>query len=227
LLSGLNAEKSPYDSEHRVAGLLLLGQILVRNGDLDGAAHAYEAAGKQARSESGRAEAILGLAKVHTARDEVTEARRYYSQLRQGYAPTPAGLLAPLEEIRLLQRRGDSVEVREFLPVAIQTYRGVIAQFGTERPALLAARCMSECMGVAGHWDHGVAFLDSISTTFGSDPRAGSLLVRAARLAVERLDDRDRAQQILGRVQSRLPDSDVAVLARSYEDSLGLALQAP
>jgi hypothetical protein len=34
------------------------------------------------------------------------------------------------------------------------------------------------------------------------------------------LDDRPRAQQILDRVQTRLPDSDVAVLAQSYEDSL-------
>lgn len=222
ILSGLHAEKSGFDSQHRVAGWLLAAQIHLRDGDLAAALHAYEAAAGESRSESGRSEAALGLARVYAARGDIDLARRTYAQLRQVYRATPAGLIGSLDELRLLRERGDAAAARALVPEVVHQYRTVIQQFGTELPALLAAQSMSECLGEAGQWERGVAYLDSIVDVFGGDPRAGSLLVRAARLAVERLDDRERARQLLARLHARYPDSDVAVLARALEDSLDI-----
>jgi TolA-binding protein len=127
----------------------------------------------------------------------------------------------------MLIDRGDEAQLAALVPIAIHTYRTVLQRFGTELPAFVAARSMSECMGLAGDWRRGVAVLDSIADTFGNDPRAGSLLVQAARLAVAELDDRGRAGTLLAELYSRYPDSDVAVLARGLEDSLGLRVRTP
>lgn len=222
ILAGLSAEKSPFDGNHRVTGWLLLGQIQARAGDLDAAQRAFEQALQDSRSESGRSEATLGLARVHAARGQREAAQRFYTQLRDVYPATPAGLTAPLEEIRLLLSAGQNVEARALVAVAIAGYRRVIHQFGTEVPALVAARNLCECMGLVGDWDRGVAFLDSVAGSFGDNPRAGSLLVQAARLSAEKLDDRQRAGVLLTTLRTRYPDSDVAYLARGFADSLGL-----
>jgi hypothetical protein len=96
----------------------------------------------------------------------------------------------------------------------------VISDYGTELPALRAAGYMSEVLGLSGSWERGVAFLDSISDGFSKDPRAGSLLVRAARLSAERLGDPERARLLLARVRERYPRSDLAVAVQVLEDSL-------
>lgn len=222
ILQGLAAEGSPFDTEHRVAGWLLLGEIHTRAGDLVAARQAFEGALAAARSDAGRSEALLGLARTYASLNDVPAARREYTRLRDVFPATAAGLLAPLEEIQLLQAIGQHAEARTVEAAALQSYRRVIQQFGTEVPALRAARCMSECMGLGGNWAGGVAFLDSIAPSFGRDARAGTLLALAARLAVERLDDRRRARALLASLDARYPTSDVAVLARAYADSLGL-----
>jgi hypothetical protein len=227
ILAGLQAERSAFDGQHRVAGWLLLGEVQSRARQWSEAQHAYENAAAEARSESGRSEAMLGLARVHAGRGELSEARRLYTQLRDVYIATPAGLQAPLEELRLLYNRGLDAEARALTPVALAGYRRVIQQYGTELPALLAAQHSSECLGLAGSWDKGVVFLDSIATSFGDDPRAGMLLMRAARVAAEQLEDRQNAGRLLAELQARYPDSDVAVLARGFADSLALHASLP
>jgi hypothetical protein len=222
ILQGLAAEGSPYDTEHRVAGWLLLGEIHTRSGDWPAAQRDYEGALAAARSDAGRSEAMLGLARTFASKHELPAARREYTHLRELFPSTAAGLLAPLEEIRLLQASGETVEARTLVATALAGYRRVIQQFGTELPALRAARAMSECMGLGGNWGEGIAFLDSIAPSFGSDPRAGTLLAFAARLSVEQLEDRYRATRLLAALDARYPASDVAVLARAYADSLGL-----
>jgi hypothetical protein len=222
ILQGLAAEGSPFDTEHRVAGWLLLGEIHTRAGDLGAAEQAFEGALAASRSDAGRSEAMLGLARTHAAKHDLAASRREYTHLRELYPATAAGLLAPLEEIQLLQEAGETVEARTLVASALQGYRRVIQQFGSEIPALRAARAMSECMGLGGQWGDGVAFLDSIAPSFGDDARAGTLLAFAARLSVERLDDRRRAERLLASLDARYPTSDVAVLARAYADSLGL-----
>ena len=227
ILAGLDAENSPFDAQHQVAGWLLLGEIRFRAANWSAAERAYLRAAEASRSDAGRSEALLGLARVRDRQGNLDAARRLYAQLRESYPSTPAGLVAPLEEIRLLIDRDQAAELAALVPIAIHTYRAVLDRFGTERPALVAARSMSECMGLAGDWRRGVAFLDSIADTFGNDPRAGSLLVQAARLAASELEDRGHAGTLLAELYSRYPDSDVAVLARGLEDSLGLRVRTP
>jgi tetratricopeptide (TPR) repeat protein len=222
LLIGLYSDETKHDVEYRVAGLLLSGQIELRQGRLDAATAHYERALATARSSMGRAEATLGLARVHTARGELDLARRRYTQLREAYASTPAGLLAPLEEYKLLRAHGVTLEAEGVLANAVHDYRRVITDFGTELPALRAAGYMSEVLGLSGSWEHGVAFLDSISNAFATDPRAGSLLVRAARLSADRLADPERARRLLARVRERYPQSDLAVAVQVFEDSLSI-----
>ena len=164
---------------------------------------------------------------MEAQRGDVEAARRYYAQLAEVYPATPAGLLAPLEEVRLLRLHGSEAEARERLGRAAQHYRSVLQDFGTEMPALLAAHYLSECLGLAGRWESGVAVLDSIADNFGRDPRAGSLLVRAARLAAEKLDDPVRARGLLQRLYARWPDSDVATAGRCLEDSLTRLATSP
>jgi hypothetical protein len=220
LLRGLNAEDSQFDGQHRVAGWLLAGNIHARRGDNAAAGVAFEHAATGARSEAGRSEATLGLARVCAARGDLETARRYYTQLRDVWPASPAGLVAPIEEIRLLRSLGHDVEAAAMVPVAQRSYRAVIQRFGTEKPALVAARFLGETFGLAGNWDRGVAYLDSVSSTFGSDSQAGTLLVHAARLAADRLSDDRRATALLRRLEVRFPDSDVAVFARGLVDSL-------
>jgi len=230
VLRGLNAEGSPFDDQHRVAGWILAGTIHSRRGENASAQDAFQHAVQGARSDAGRSEATLGLARVCAARGDVATARRYYTQLRDVWPATPAGLVAPLEEIRLLRRHGLDHEAHALVPVAQRGYRAVIRRFGTEKTAIAAARCLGESYGLDGRWDQGIAYLDSVSSTFGNDPRAGGLLVLAARLAADKLDDRARAAALLGRLTARFPDSDVAVLARGFADSLlapSPALDAP
>jgi TolA-binding protein len=227
LLAGLDAERSGFASQHRVAGWLLAAQIQARAGDLRAAQRDYARAAAEARSAAGRSEAALGLARIHTELGELDQARRYYSQLRQVWFATPAGLLAPVEEVRMLWRFASEAQARALLPVAMQHYRRIIQQFGTEMPAMLAAQYLSECMGLAGSWERGIAFLDSIAREFESDPRSGSLLVRAARLAAEKLSDGERAEALLEQLYARYPNSDVAVLARTLEDSLSQRVPSP
>jgi tetratricopeptide (TPR) repeat protein len=226
ILDRLDAETSPFDAQHRVAGWLLLGEIRYRAGNWDEAQRAYERAGSTARSESGRSEAALGLARVQAARGDLDAARRLYARLRAEYTGTPAGLVAPLEEVRLLRDRGLEGEAQALLPAAMQSYRAVLQGYGTEMPAFVAAQHLSECMSIAGDWRRGVSFLDSIAVAFGNDPRAGSLLVRAARLAIRERDPR-RAEALLASLHARYPESDVAVLARAFEDSLGIHPPTP
>jgi len=227
ILQGLSAERSAFEGEHRVTGWLLAGQIHFRAGHLDAALDAYEQAANAARSDAGRSEAALGLARVYVARGALDDARRYYTQLRKAFPSSAAGLVAPLEEIRVLRQHGQAEEAQALVAVAMQGYRAVIQQFGTEGPALIAARFMSECFGLEGDWERGVAFLDSISGSFGSDPRAGSLLVRAARLSAEKMTDRPRAQSLLTSVAVRYPGSDIAVRAQALSDSLSTAMALP
>ncbi len=221
ILAGLSSERATFDNQHRVLGWLLAGQIHMRAQELDAADDAFTHAAAEARSEAGRSEATLGLARVEVARGDIRDARRLYAQLRDVYPATAAGLVAPLEEIRMLREHGQADEAHTLVPEVMQGYRSVIQQFGTERPALLAARFMSECFGLEGHWERSVAFLDSVSASFGNDPRAGSLLELAAHVAVEQLADKPRAVALLSTVQLRYPGTDVAVLAQVYADSLG------
>ena len=220
VLHGLNAEGSPFDDQHRVAGWLLAGNIHSRRGENRAARDAFESAAGAARSDAGRSEATLGLARICAARGDIEAARRHYSQLRQAWPSTQAGLVAPLEEIRMLRQAGRDDEANALVPVVQRTYRDVIRRFGTEKPALVAARFLGETYGAQGDWDAGVALLDSMFTTFGTDARAGTLLVLAARLAAEKLADEQRAAALLERVTTRFPDSDVAVFARGFADSL-------
>jgi tetratricopeptide (TPR) repeat protein len=227
LLAGLSSEDSPFDGQHRVTAWLLLGQIHSRAERWEEARRAYEHAFAASRAESGRSEALLGLARLHAACGRSDEARRTYRQLRESFTSTPAGLLAPLEETRLLLAEGRRGEAHDLVLQAIQAYRGVIQQFGTERPSYLAARSLGECLGLAGSWERGIAFLDSISSAFGRDVRAGSLLVHAARLAADEMDDPRRARALLVELHARYPDSDLVAAARSLEDSLDARLSAP
>jgi TolA-binding protein len=171
----------------------------------------------------GRAEATLGLARVSAAQGNVELASRHYAQLRSSWPATAAGLLSSLEEYRLLLRYGMQVEAEAVLSQAFNHYRAVIANFGAELPALRAAGYLSEVLGYAHDWDQGVAFLDSIADTYGQDPLAGSLLVRAARIAAQYLNDPQRAQLLLQRVAQRYPASDLAVAIRPFADSLRAA----
>ncbi len=224
VLAGLTAEKNPFDSQHRVAGWLLAAQIHVRDSAWGPARTAFEHAASEARSDAGHSEALLGLARVHVALDEIDEARRTFTQLRELYGNTAAGLRASLEELQLLRRRGVPEDVDALLPVVVHHYRRVLQQYGTETPALLAAAALSECFGVTGQWDRGVTLLDSLSGTLASDARAGTLLVRAARIAVDELHDPPRARRLLASLQTRYPRSDVAVLARALDDSLRIGV---
>jgi len=201
LLLGLYRAEANHPVQYRVAALLLAGQIQARRGNLDAALQHYETASQLARSSMGRAEAVLGLARVHAARGEIELASRAYSQLRTSWPATAAGLLASLEEYRMLMHAG--------------------------MPALRAAGYLSEVLGRTESWDQGVAFLDSMAETFSTDPRAGSLLLRAARIAADRLEDPARAQRLLNRVQQRYPDSDLAVAIQPFADSLRTVLQHP
>ena len=221
LLGGLRSETSPFDAEHRVAGWLLAAQIESRAGDLGAAEASYCRAAAEARSALGRSEATLGLARVHAQRGDVDLARRYYAQLGELYPGTPAGLLAPIEEVRLARQSGDAAAAQTLLEQAVRHYRAVMQQFGTELPAIMAAGYWSECLGLQGRWDRGVAVLDSIADAFGRDPRSGSLLVRAARLAADKLDDPRRARVLLRRLDTRYPNSDLTVAARGLADSIG------
>jgi tetratricopeptide (TPR) repeat protein len=220
LLVGVYRDGSGQSVQYRVAALLLAGQIRLRSADLDMAQELYEAAEGLARSSMGRAEAILGLARVHAARGEVELASRRYTQLRTSWPATAAGLLGSLEEYRLLRQHGMDIEAETVLSQAMDHYRSVILQFGTELPALRAAGYLSEVLGRSQSWEQGVAFLDSIAETFSEDPRAGTLLLRAARISAEHLDDPHRAQSLLHRVTQRYPESDLAVAIRPFADSL-------
>jgi hypothetical protein len=64
VLSGLHAEGSPFDDQHRVAGWLLAGNIHARRGENAAAHTAFESAVEAARSDAGRSEATLGLARI-------------------------------------------------------------------------------------------------------------------------------------------------------------------
>jgi tetratricopeptide (TPR) repeat protein len=222
VLRPLHAEQSPFDGQHRVAGWLLAGNIHQRRGENVAASAAFEQAVGGARSDAGRSEATLGLARVCGARGDLEAARRYYTQLRDVWPATPAGLVAPLEEIQLLRAHGQDAEVDALVPVAQRSYQGVIQRFGTERPALVAARCLGETYGLEGQWDRSVTFLENASAGFGQDPSAGTLLVHAARLAADKLHDERRAAELLDRLASRFPNSDQAIMARGLADSLSV-----
>ena len=227
LLTGLYSEDSAYSVQYRVAAMLMAGQIHMRQGNLDAAEEHYQHASSSARSSLGRAEATLGLARVNAAQGKIELASRYYTELRRSWPATAAGLLASLEEYRLLSRHGMQVEAETVLSQAFDHYRAVIANFGTELPALRAAGYLSEVLGHSQTWDEGVAFLDSIANTYSEDPRAGTLLLRAARIAAQHLDDPQRAQLLLNCVEQRYPDSDLAVAIRPFADSLRSTLLAP
>jgi tetratricopeptide (TPR) repeat protein len=227
LLYGLYDEESTYNVRYRVAGSLLAGQIQARQGGLDRAQQHYERAIMQARSSVGRAEATLGLARVHAARGNTEQASRHYTQLRTAWPSTSAGLLASLEEYRMLVEHGKTLQAEGVLSQALNHYRTVIVNFGTELPALQAAGYLSEVLGRSMSWEQGVAFLDSMAESFSTDPRAGSLLLRAARISVDRLDDPDRARDLLHRVSQLYPRSDLVVAIQPFADSLRLSLDTP
>jgi TolA-binding protein len=125
----------------------------------------------------------------------------------------------------MLRQAGRDAEAQALLPVMQRTYRDVIRRYGTEKQALIAARFLGETYGAQGDWTAGVAVLDSLFTSLGTDARAGTLLLQAARLAAQELGDRERAASLLQRVTTRFPHSDVAVFARGFADSL--LAQAP
>ena len=224
VLSGLTAEENPFDNQYRVAGWLLAAQIHERGSEWERAHAAYESAAREARSDAGRSEALLGLGRVQVARGEIDTARHTFTQLRELYGNTAAGLRASLEELQLVRTHGTHADLEALLPVAVHHYRRVMQQHGTETPALLAAAALSECFGVAGQWERGVTLLDSLSGTLASDTRGGTLLVRAARIAQWKLHDPPRARRLLASLHARYPQSDVAQLARGLEDSLDLAV---
>ena len=225
MVLGLYSDASQHAVQYKVAALLLAGRIQAQGGGLDAAQAHYEHALQLARSSMGRAEATLGLARVHAARGEVEKASRDYTRLRTSWPSTAAGLLGSLEEYRLLKRHGMDLEATAVLSQAMDHYRTVIAGFGTELPALRAAGYLSEVLGRSGSWEQGVTFLDSIAATFSEDPRAGSLLLRAARIAADELEDPVRAQGLLRRVSQRYPDSDLAIAIRPFADSLRATLE--
>ncbi|MBD3161506.1 MAG: tetratricopeptide repeat protein [Candidatus Eisenbacteria bacterium] len=172
------------------------------------------------RDPVNRARADLLGARILTHEGRWQEALARYRKLRVDHPTSPQAIGAPFEVAAEYERLGEEEAARSVLEQALVEYDRIRSARGADPRGRMADEAAVRALGRLGRWETALERLLSFPDRYPGDARAPLVLIEAAGIAENRLDDPERAAEILEGVAERYPNSPIAERARSEAERL-------
>ncbi len=173
----------------------------------------------------GDEEAIAATAKQHRAASFELEGRRdaavaEYSALGAEFPTTMYGLAAPLKIVDLYEEMGETAAAVTALDEAAQIYARVTRDYGGTPAEMAARNYMIETRLRQESWGDAASLLSETAAKFPDTQAAPGMLLQAADIYRGKLDQPDRAAELLRAVIERYPEHAGVGRARDILESL-------